>query len=177
MEKDNEDRDSSEDEDESIWKKLGRYKIAVAIDLVILLIGIVAGVIWYLHARHFETTDDAFIDGHPVAISPEVAGNIVNVPVTDNEIVHAGDLLAEIDPRDYQAAVAQAEAQIEGAEATVANVKAQIEAQKAQVIQATNQVEEAQAALTFSRDQNARAQQLVTNGAGTVQNAQQGLRI
>jgi len=165
--------DDGDEKDTSIWSKLRAHKIAVIVTIAVLLAAIIAGIIWYLNARHFENADDAFIDGRPVAISPEVTGNIVSVPVTDNQIVHAGDLLAEIDPRDYQAALLRAEAQIEQAEASIESSAAQIEAQKAQVNQAEQQVEEAQAALSFSRDQNARAQDLIQRGAGTVQNAQQ----
>jgi membrane fusion protein (multidrug efflux system) len=170
-----EDGDDPEEDGKKVsaWDKLRQHKIAAAAAIVVLLVAIVGGIIWYLHARHFESTDDAFIDGRPVAISPEVTGNIVNVPVTDNQLVHAGDLLAEIDPRDFRAALQQAEAQIEQAQASIDSTRAQIEAQKAQVDQAKNQVEEAQAALSFSRDQDLRAQDLVRRGAGTVQNAQQ----
>jgi len=157
----------------SLWDKLRQHKIAVLITIVVIVIAIICGIIWYLNARHFENTDDAFIDGRPVAISPEVTGNIVNVPVTDNQLVRAGELLAEIDPRDFQAASQLAQAQIEQAQASIDSSLAQIEAQKAQVNQAEKQVEEAQAALSFSRDQNVRSQNLVQRGAGTVQNAQQ----
>ncbi len=161
------------EEDTSVWDKLRAHKIAVIVTIAIFLVALIAGVIWYLHARHFENTDDAFIDGHPVAVSPEVTGNIVSVPVTDNQVVHAGELLAEIEPRDYSAAVQQAQAQIEQAQASIDSSAAQIEAQKAQVHQAEKQVEEAQAALSYAHDQDARAQDLVRRGAGTVQNAQQ----
>jgi membrane fusion protein (multidrug efflux system) len=169
------DGDDPKDDGEKarIWDKLRQHKIAVLITIVILVIVIAGVIIWYLNARHFESTDDAFIDGRPVAISPEVTGNIVNVPVTDNQLVHAGDLLAEIDPRDFQAALQLAQAQIEQAQASIENSLAQIESQKAQVNAAEKQVDEAQAALSFSHDQDVRAQDLVQRGAGTVQNAQQ----
>lgn len=165
-------KDESDDHS-SFWDRVRQHKIAVIIALAILVIGAVAAIIWYLHARNYESTDDAFIDGRPVQVSPEVSGNIVSVPVTDNQRVKPGDLLAAIDPRDYQAAVAQADAQIAQAKASIASSRAQIETQKAQVDQARKQVVQAQAALSFSRDQNNRAQQLVKTGFGTVQNAQQ----
>ena len=66
--------------------------------LGLIVVGIIAGIAWYLHARHYESTDDAFIDGRPVLVSPQVTGNIVSVNVTDNQIVKSGDLLATIDP-------------------------------------------------------------------------------
>ena len=108
-----------------------------------IVVGVIAGIAWYLHARHYESTDDAFIDGRPVLVSPQVTGNIISVNVTDNQIVKKGDLLATIDARNYKAAVDQADAQIRQNEATVKNFEAQIAAQKAQVDQATQQVTEA----------------------------------
>ncbi len=141
--------------------------------LGLIVVGVIAGIAWYLHASHYESTDDAFIDGRPVLMSPQVTGSIVSVNVTDNQIVKSGDLLATIDPRNYKAAVDQADAQIRQNEATEKNFEAQIAAQKAQVEQASQQVTEAAAALKFSMDENNRYQDLVQKGAGTVQRAQQ----
>jgi membrane fusion protein, multidrug efflux system len=123
---------NSADRKSGVWATLRRHKIAVAIAILIVIIVIAAAIIWYMHARNFESTDDAFIDGRPVVISPEVTGNIVRVAVTDNQLVHAGELLAEIDPRNYQAAVHQADAQITQAQASIATSRAQIGAQQTQ---------------------------------------------
>jgi membrane fusion protein (multidrug efflux system) len=150
-----------------------KHPIALIVCGGLIAAGIVGGIIWYLNARHYESTDDAFIDGRPVLISPQVTGNIVQVNVTDNQIVKTGDLLAKIDPRDYQAAVDQAAAQMRQAEASLKNLDAQVAVQKSQIEQANKQVAEAQAALNFSQDENTRAQDLVQKGAGTVQRAQQ----
>ncbi|WP_165492717.1 HlyD family secretion protein [Lichenihabitans psoromatis] len=152
------------------WRK---HPIALIVGLIVLIAAIVAGVLWYLNARHFENTDDAFIDGRPISISAEVEGNITAVPVTDNQVVKAGDLLARIDDRNYTAAVANAEAQIDQAQAQFENIEAQIGAQKSQVRQAEQQVNEAQAALNFSNDENKRYQDLAKTGFGTIQRAQQ----
>ncbi len=167
------DSQDAEKKSSGVMAGLRRHKFATAIAALALLAGAVAALLWYLNARHFEETDDAFIDGRPVEVSPEVSGYIVGVPVTDNQLVRAGDLLAEIDPRDYRAAVQQAQAQIDQAQASVASARAQLEEQNDQIAQASNQVKEAEAALSFSREQNVRAQSLVKTGAGTVQNAQQ----
>jgi len=150
-----------------------KHPVAMIVCLGLIVLGIIAGVAWYLHARHYESTDDAFIDGRPVLVSPQVTGSIIKVEVTDNQIVKSGDLLATIDPRNYKAAVDQADAQIRQAEATVKNLDAQIAAQRAQVDQANQQVTEAQAALKFAQDENTRYQDLVQKGAGTLQRAQQ----
>ena len=143
---------------------------AVVIAVVLILAALFA---WWLHARNYESTDDAFIDTRTVTIASQLTGTIVNVPVTDNETVPAGAVLVEIDPRDYSASVAQATAQVDQAQATIANYGAQIAAQQARIEAAQKQVAQADAALTFSRQENARAQDLAARGAGTRQQAQQ----
>lgn len=150
-----------------------RRPVLTILGVLVLIAAIVAAVLWFLHARHFESTDDAFIDSRPVFVTAEVTGNITAVPVTDNQVVHAGDLLARIDARNYTAAVDQAQAQIEQAQAQYANADAQVQAQKSQVDQAERQTAEALAALQFSKDENNRYQQLAQSGYGTVQRAQQ----
>jgi membrane fusion protein, multidrug efflux system len=144
--------------------------IAIAVIVVVLVAG---GLIWWLHARNYESTDDAFIDSRNVSVSPQVVGTITEVPVTDNQLVQTGGLLVQIDPRDYQAAVEEADAQVAQANAAIANLDAQIEAQKARIDQAEKQVVQSQAALTFAQQENGRAQDLVKRGAGTEQAAQQ----
>ncbi len=150
-----------------------KHPIAMIVCFGLIVVGMVAGFAWYLHARHYESTDDAFIDGRPVLVSPQVSGSITSVAVTDNQIVKSGDMLATIDTRNYKAAVDQVDAQIRQNEATVENLTSQIAAQKAQVEQATQQVTQAEAALKFATDENIRYQDLVQKGAGTVQRAQQ----
>jgi membrane fusion protein (multidrug efflux system) len=150
-----------------------KHPMAMAVCFGLIVVGAIAGIAWYLHARHYESTDDAFIDSRPVLVSPQVTGSITSVTVTDNQIVKNGDLLATIDIRNYKAAVDQADAQIRQNEATVRNLDAQIAGQKAQVEQATQQVMQAEAALKFATDENIRYQDLVQKGAGTVQRAQQ----
>ncbi|WP_438276904.1 efflux RND transporter periplasmic adaptor subunit [Nitrobacter sp.] len=156
-----------------IRSTVSNHPILAIVCLGLVVLAIIAGILWYLHARHYESSDDAFIDTRPVLVSPQVTGSIVDVAVTDNQVVKRGELLAKIDPRDYQAAVDQADAQIRQADATLQNLDAQISAQQAQIDRAEKQVAEAQAALKFSEDENRRYQDLVRTGAGTVQRAQQ----
>ncbi|HLH91298.1 MAG TPA: HlyD family secretion protein [Xanthobacteraceae bacterium] len=157
----------------SLRERMRRHPLAtaaIAIAIVLVLIGLL---LWWLHARNYESTDDAFIDARTVTIASQLTGTIVNVPVTDNETVPAGAVLVEIDPRDYQAAVDQAKAQVDQANASIANYGAQIAAQQARVDAAQKQVVQAQAALALSQRENARAQDLVKRGAGTQQQADQ----
>jgi membrane fusion protein (multidrug efflux system) len=152
---------------------LHRHPYAALAAVLVAAILIAGGIAWWLHARNYESTDDAFIDARNVNVSPQVVGAIIEVPVTDNQRVETGGVLVQIDPRDYQAAVDQAQAQVDQAKATIANLDAQIEAQQARIDQAEKQVVQTQAALTFAQQENARAQDLVKRGAGTEQAAQQ----
>ena len=164
---------SGEKTSKGIKAALRKHPYAIIICGGLILLGVIGGFAYYFHERHYESTDDAFIDARPVLVSPQVTGNIIGVYVTDDQIVKAGDLLARIDPRDYQAAVNQASAEIEQAEARMTNLDAQIAMQQDQIAQAAHQVTEAQAALTFAQEENARYQDLAQKGYGTVQRAQQ----
>ena len=157
--------------DKRSW--IARHKLVAALLVLVALAAAGAGVAWWLNAGNYADTDDAFIDGRPSEVSAEVAAAIVDVPVTDNEIVQPGQPLVRLDDRDYRAAVAQAKAVIAEAQAAMGQAEAQTTAQQSAVDQASLQVTEAQAALTYSREQNQRAQDLLKQGAGTLQAAQQ----
>jgi len=129
--------------------------------------------LWWLQARNFESTDDAFIDARTVTIAPQLTGSIVAVPVTDNQEVAPRSVLVDIDPRDYVTALAQADAQVAQAKASIANLDAQIAAQNARIDAAKKEVDQAQAALTYAHQQDERAEELRRRGAGTEQQAQQ----
>jgi membrane fusion protein (multidrug efflux system) len=77
-----------------------------------------AGIGYYLHSLSFESTDDAFIEGHIVPVSSRVSGHVAKVCVEDNQLVKAGDLLAELDPSDFGTRLAAAEAALQTAKAT-----------------------------------------------------------
>jgi membrane fusion protein (multidrug efflux system) len=85
--------------------------------VVAALVLLIFGVRYVRYARAYESTDDAFIDGHIVGVSPKVASNVARVHVDDNIHVKAGDLLVEIDPRDFEARLAQARGNLAAAAA------------------------------------------------------------
>ena len=84
----------------------------------------VGGVLYWLNARHYESTDDAFIDGHISQVSPQIGGRVVAILVRDNQMVQAGQKLIEIDPRDMQVRLEQAQAQQAQTAAQLAQVRA-----------------------------------------------------
>ncbi|HWE72254.1 MAG TPA: HlyD family secretion protein [Stellaceae bacterium] len=105
--------------------------LAIALG-VIALAAVSAGAYWFLDARYYASTDDAFIDAHIVHVSPQIAGRVARVLVDDNQIVQAGQVLVEIDSADSAAKLAQAEATAVSAAGKLAQAQAQ-----SQVAQAT----------------------------------------
>ena len=90
------------------------FLIGAAVLLVLVLF---FGIRYYLHAKAHETTDNAFIEGDAVRVSPRTAGTVQRVYVRDNQFVQVGTLLLELDPTDYQAQLKQAQAAVTSARA------------------------------------------------------------
>jgi membrane fusion protein, multidrug efflux system len=152
---------------------LSRRPVVSAIGALLLASALGGGYLYVDHITRFQSTDDAFIAARQFALAPKVSGYITTVPVTDNQHVKAGDVIARIDDRDYRTALAQAEAQVAAAHASIENIDAQLDVQQAQIAANQAQVDQAQAALVFAGQQAARYEHLGQTGYGTVQNEQQ----
>src|SRR6516164_9377186 len=153
--------------------RLRRRRRAVLAITALIIAAIIGTVTYWLNTSGYESTDDAFIDARTVSISAQVGAAIVDVPVTDNQLVDAGAVLVRLDDRDYRAQVDQARAQVDQAKATMANIDAQVTAQQARIDQADKQTAQTEAALIFAQQQEKRYTALVQKGAGTVEQAQQ----
>src|ERR1700744_4409241 len=118
-------------------KKKGKSPLAnpwVKIGLVVVVLLLIAGgVIWWLIARHYEDTDDAFIDTHIIHVSPQIAGQVLVVHVNDNQRVRAGQPLVDIDARTQTAQLEQTMAQRLQALTQIEQAQAQERAALAQV--------------------------------------------
>ena len=124
------DKDAGDDDGDkkpSIFKRPLFWIILIP---VVLLIA-VGGTLYYLHAKQFESTDDAFVDAHIVRIAAQNPGQLVAVADIDNKHVEAGRLLAIIEPNGPQTQLAQAQANVTQAQADYAAALAQIEAARA----------------------------------------------
>jgi membrane fusion protein (multidrug efflux system) len=157
----------------SLHDRLRQHWMLTTAGVCVLLVVLIGGIAYWLDARHYESTDDAFIAARSFSVAPKVGGYVTEIPVTDNQHVNAGDLLARVDQRDYRIAVDQAKAQVAVAQANIDNVQAQLDSQREQIKQAQAQVDQAQAQLQFSQQEETRARDLVEKGAGTVQREQQ----
>jgi multidrug resistance efflux pump len=128
---------------------------------------------WRIYAPTPDVwTDDAYVRVHYATIAPRVPGQFTSVRVDDNDTVKAGQVLAELDDRDFRVALEQAQARVAAAHASIENIDAQLDVQQAQIAANQAQVDQAQAALVFAQQQAARYQTLARDGSGTVQNAQ-----
>jgi membrane fusion protein (multidrug efflux system) len=123
--------------------------------------------------RYLESTDDAYVKADSTIIAPKVSGYIADVLVADNQPVKAGQVLARIDDRDFEAALAQARADVDASEAAVRNLDAQIALQQPIIEQESADVAAAEANLKFAQEEQARYDGLMKTGSGTIQRAQQ----
>jgi membrane fusion protein (multidrug efflux system) len=114
-------------------RKRRRFILGATLAVALVAIG---ALLWWLHARNYESTDDAYIDVHIVHVSPQIAGRVQRVNASDNMRVRAGDLLVEIDPADANAHVDQATAQEAQAKAQLAQTHADLNARQASYEQA-----------------------------------------
>jgi membrane fusion protein (multidrug efflux system) len=162
--------DGADERDQSF---LRRHRFALPIGLALAVVVGAGGFLYWDNARHFQSTDDAFIAARQFSIAPKVSGHLTAVLVTDNEHVAAGDVIARIDDRDYRVALEQAQAQVRVAQANVQNIDAQATVQQAQIAANQAQVNQAGASLVFAQQQAARYQELAQKGVGSIQNAQQ----
>jgi membrane fusion protein (multidrug efflux system) len=125
--------------------RIGFRPIAIGVAIALVL---GATAYWFLELRGRESTDDAFIEGHLVFLSPRVAGQVSEVLVEENTHVHEGQVLVRLDPADFEVRVARARADLEAAKDRMAQSSAAAEAASAQAHAAAVRVKHAEQELT-----------------------------
>jgi membrane fusion protein (multidrug efflux system) len=120
--------------------KKRRRRVPFLLLAVVFGAALIGGIFWWLQARQWESTDDAFVDVHLVQVAPQVAGRVVRVLVDDNQLVKASDVLIEIDPANFQASLDQALATQANAAASLAQTKAQQAVNQANAEQSLAQI-------------------------------------
>jgi membrane fusion protein, multidrug efflux system len=156
----------------ALRRRLVRTALIVGVAAVLLGAGGFYGRYWWTTGRFLVSTDDAYLKADSVIMSPKVSGYIGEVLVQDNQPVHAGDVLARIDDRDYRTALAVARANVDAEKAGIDNLMQQIAQQQLTVAEARATVNADEAALTFARQDYERYASLSKTGAGTIQSAQ-----
>jgi len=98
----------------------------IVVPIVIVMLLAAGGYYVWKRMNTYESTDDAQIDGHINSISARISGNVIQAPVEDQTVVKAGDVLVRIDPKDYEVAVAKAQADLADAEAALLGSRADV---------------------------------------------------
>jgi membrane fusion protein, multidrug efflux system len=143
--------------------------------LLALLAILAWGAHWYTVSRFIQSTDDAFVGGDITVLAPKVPGFIATVAVTDNQSVHAGDLLVRLDDRDFKAALDRAQAAVAAQQARLANLAATRHLQQAVIAEARASITAADAEVVRTRDDEARFARLAQRGAASVQSSQKAI--
>jgi membrane fusion protein (multidrug efflux system) len=161
------------DEGDEIAQPPSRRRAIIAV-LVAVLILVAVGLWW--RSTYSEETDDAQINGHLIQVSSRIAGQVSKVYVEENQVVKAGDVIAELDPSDYKVAVENAEAALASAQANAAaanvnvpittvntgsnlrSADANVSGSQAGVEQAQQQLESAHARVAQAKANNTKAQ-------------------
>lgn len=143
--------------------------------LVGLIVAIFAAVVLYtiFEPRPDVRTDDAYVTVHYAAIAPRISGQVAAVPVDDNDVVKAGQMLATLDPRDNETALASAEAAVVRDRSHLDEISATVSRQPSIIEEQQAAVVSARARLAFAQDNARRYGNLAATGAGTTQEHQQ----
>jgi membrane fusion protein (multidrug efflux system) len=123
----------------------------------------IGGWLWWSAARYRESTDNAYVEADIAAVAPKIAGYIRTLAVVDNQRVRAGDVLAIIDERDFQARVAEATATVAAAEAANTSIDRQIDLQAARIEQAGATVDSAKAELARAQPEYERYKSMLAD--------------
>jgi membrane fusion protein (multidrug efflux system) len=161
------------DEGDEIAQPNTRRRVIIAVVIAVLVL-VAAGLWW--RSTYSEDTDDAQINGHLIQVSARIGGQVAKVYVEENQVVKAGDVIAELDPSDYKVAVENAEAALASAQANAAaanvnvpittvntgsnlrSADANVSGSQAGVEQAQQQLESAHARVAQAKANNTKAQ-------------------
>jgi membrane fusion protein, multidrug efflux system len=156
-----------------------KHRKILSVAAVVLIIGLIFGVRYWLYARSHESTDDAFIDGHIIQVSPKASGYVKKIYVNDNQQVKAGDLIAELDARDYEVKLQQAQAALDAGLAKENEAKTNVSLTRATssatIQQARAAVRKSRTEVASSRAGAAGSQSRANQAAAAVTTAQANL--
>src|ERR1700686_221846 len=113
----------------TLGHRLGQAFKRILFGIGLVLILAVGGLYFFAQTASYESTDDAFVDGHRTNVAPKIAGRIEKVFIDDNQLLKKGDPIVEIDPRDYDAQLRQKQAALDSAKAQAASAQASVEQQ------------------------------------------------
>lgn len=113
------------------WLRRPRNKLIALMAIALLIVGLIALILWYLEARKWEKTDNAYIQAPVARLSPGVAGHVSRIFVRDNQVVAAGQPLMELSATSFSVGLERAEAELAAARAQVLQARAAVTAARA----------------------------------------------
>ena len=141
-----------------------RRRALTGISVIVLIVLAWGGYTWYVN-RHFETTDNAYVQGNVIQITPQMGGTVTAIYADDTDFVKAGQPLVQLDPADAKVALDQAEAHLAQAVRQVRALYANNSTLSAQVALRETDIARAQTEVARATDDLKRRQSLVGNGA------------
>ena len=142
-----------------------RVIVPVLTAVLFLLLGIAS----IIYSFYYQSTDDAFIEGRLISVAPKASGHILNLYVNDNDEVKKGQLIAKIDPKDYEAKVKELEAALAEAKANANVTVSEVEKSQALLAEATESIDSAKSKLDFAKKDYKRYSALNKDGICTKQ--------
>jgi len=146
-------------------RKQLRKRALLGVTGAVLVAGIAYGAYWALVLNHFESTDNAYVQGNVVQITPQVGGTVVAINADDTDHVKAGQVVVKLDPADAQVALDQAEAQLAQTVREVRTLYVNNGTLRSQIDARAADVAKAQADVARAQDDVSRRQPLVASGA------------
>ena len=144
-------------------------KKRVIVPTITAIIFLIAGIYFMVHSIHFQETDDAFVEGHIISVAPRVSGPVIKLLVDDNQPVKKGDLILEIDPKDYEVALAQKEAKLAEAKAGLNIAEKEINHAQAGLKQSTEDITSTASKLDFAKKDHKRYTDMYKEGISSKQ--------
>ncbi len=138
--------------------------LRAGVGLAALMVAAGLGTWWLSEGRWIESTDNAYVQGDIAVLSPRIEGDVVAIPVGDNQPVHAGEPLILLDPTDWQLRLDQARAAATEAEAAITTAQHQVEQARANIAQSEAMVQQAEAEATRAAADAVRFAALVGSG-------------
>ena len=149
-------------------------KKRVIIPTITAVILVLLGIFWAVRSTYYQTTDDAFVEGHIISVAPRVAGPVVKLLVDDNDEVVENQLIAVIDPTDYEVKLKQTQAKLDEAKANLNITERRIEESQSNVQQSTENIESAKSKYDFAQKDHKRYTDMYKAGIASKQEIDKG---
>ena len=156
-------KDQKDQQQEQPRQKSRRRFVIIGVVAIL----VIAALLFYWHSTFYEDTDDAQVAGHLIQVSARISGNVIRVAAEENQQVKAGDVIVELDPRDFQTAIQQDEANLEAAQANLESAQVNV---PITTVNSNTGISSAAAVVMQSNDEVAQAQhQFDSNRAAIAQ--------